>query len=258
MIRVTPTQVNKYLGYTDSDDSFGGSSTGRSTTVELEFFALDDPSNTGSPLPADVAVLGGSNQRLTINARDINGDCVVCSARNSVINIVAEGLINGSVVKRIAGNTSGNRGNTFDINAENVENVVNLDGLTSLENWRITSEIGSSQSLITGNTPDLVTRATNWNVTAIKGGTLLDSNRSGKTNLDNTTTDAQTVTVSHNFFTTPDAALVKFSLHDPSPDYTGEIDYIYLQDASETELTFSYKLSSVGTGGPIVLLWSVN
>ena len=103
----------------------------------------------------------------------------------------------------------------------------------------------------------MVGRGISLDIAARVNGVLATSYDVGRVNLDNTVTTEQTITVSHNYFQTPDAAQISFNLYDPSPTYAGAVQYLYLQTITATQLTFVYKLPATGTGGPLVLCWRI-
>lgn len=245
-IRRSKLEAPTYLGY---------NGTGRNGIVTIDYFSLTD-SGTGLPPIGDVANIAGSNNKITINARDVTGDVAYTDCISSDINLIGRG-VSGNVLNRFSGETSGNVGNVFTINATDSGNCINLDGLVSFEKINLTANLNTGQTLFSGDSLDVETRAVNIDVSARIDSTISSSRRRGNTNLDNTTTTEQTISVAHGFFQTPDISFVKFGLVDPSPSWTGTLDYLYLQSADASNLTFVYKLGSVGTSGPLVLTWSV-
>lgn len=225
---------------------------GNSATVNVEYVAT---SNKAGDLVADIS---GSSNTVNINITNHDGgDAVVVRGRSNNVSVNGRNISSGSVLKRVAGTGGVNRNNRIEITADNCKNIIDFDG----QPWNERIEIGAfssnaSHTLMTGSI-DLITRNPLVNISANIGGRSLVSKDFGRVNLDNSTTDAQTITVSHSYFTTPDAALISFSLQDALPVYVGKIEYLYLQSASADALTFAYKLGSTGTGGPLTLLWRI-
>lgn len=248
-VRRSKQQAATYLTYYGSSNNHG-------TIARIDYFALDD-SGTGLPPVGDIIELNGEDNDITLVCRNVNGDAVLVQAPNNSISVRCTDLINGSVVNRFDGATSGNHTNTFDIVATNVADVFNVDGLVTPESIKIVANLSSGQTLFSGTALDLVTRAVQFDIVSRINGVVYSSRRHGTENLDNTVTTEQTISFDHNFFTTPQPDNVKFGLYDPGSSYAGSMDYIYLRSVDATQLTFVYKLGTTGINGPLILLWSV-
>lgn len=236
----------------ESPSYIGLRSSGKQTRANVNYYPIGSiPDN--SP----VALITSQDSEYDIMLTGVSGDAVSVSGVNNRIAVSASDVTGGSVVKRVSGGSSQNRNNDIRINAHNVANILNLDGLVTTESFKILGELNSGQTVISGSAIDMVNRGISLDIAARVSGVLATSYDVGRVNLDNTVTTEQTISVNHNYFQQPDAAQVSFNLYDPSPTYTGAMQYIYLQNVTATQLTFVYKLSSTGSSGPLVLCWRI-
>jgi hypothetical protein len=248
-IRRSKQEQDTYLSYY-------GSETNENTIARIAYFSLDD-SGTGEAPIGNVVHLQGPNNDIHLNGRNINGDAILVESPNNNIDVNCSDVYNGSVVRRYSGDSFENTANRFNIRANDCENVFYVDGLVTPEEIRIVARLNAGQTLFDGDALDLVTRAVGLDIYGRIDNDIRSSRRHGTENLDNSVTTEQTITFDHNFFTTPSPDNVKYGLYDPGASYAGSMDYIYLREVTATQLTFVYKLGATGTGGPLVLLWSV-
>ena len=209
------------------------------------------------PANSPVAVITSKDSEYDIMLNGVSGDAVSVAGVNNRVSVNGSDVTSGSLVTRVGGSSGQNRNNDIRINAHNVANILNLDGLVTTESIKIVGELNTGQTVVSGTAIDMVSRGISLDIAARVNGVLATSYDVGRVNLDNTVTTEQTITVSHNYFQTPDAAQISFNLYDPSPTYTGALQYLYLQSITATQLTFVYKLSAIGTGGPLVLCWRI-
>ena len=242
-VRRSQMEATTYIGLRSS---------GKQTSCKINFFQIGTLTGT-----SQVANITGQDSNYDIVLSGVSGNAVTYAGINNRISVNGSDMSTGNLVTRTAGASSQNRNNNVVINARNVANVLYLDGLVSTESIKIVAELGSGQTITAGSSIDMVGRGISLDIAARVNGVLATSYDVGKTNLDNTVTTEQTITVNHNYFQTPDAAQISFNLYDPSPTYAGAMQYLYLQSITATQLTFVYKLSSIGTGGPLVLCWRI-
>lgn len=246
VVRPSATQASTKLALEDSS---------RSNIVTLNYFTAG-----GSALPdAYVANIKGRASDYRINLTNTSQDAVIVESVSSKISVVARGVTGGSVVRRVAGTTSGNLGNDISVVADACDSGIHLDGLVTTEKLAVTGSFNSGglPFSASGSAPDMVGRAVSVDVSTRTGVITKCSRDVGRVNLDNTVTTEQTIAVDHVYFQTPDPAQVSYSIYDPAPTYASGLEYLRLQSISASQLTFVYKLKSVGTGGPLVLCWRI-
>ncbi len=253
-IRRVKTESEKYLGY--DSINLDGENTGRNGRVVIDYFSLNDPETEKAPV-GDVAHIPGTELFFSINARDVVGDVVRMESISSDINVIATD-VEGNVVYRVAGDTSGFNSNNISITARNVSNCIYLDGLVTPESIKICANLNNGQTIYLGDEPDLVTRGANWNVVARVNNKVQTSNRRGRDQLNAETTDEQTIVIPHKFFIVPDPALVKLSIYDPIDQSTTRLDFIKLTGTDRENITIKYRFENSGSGFPKSVLWSIN
>lgn len=226
--------------------------TGRLTNAKLNYYSIGT-----IPALSTVANITGSSNTVDIVCQGMVGDAVIVEGLVNDIRVNGRVLTGGSLVRRIAGATSTNRGNKFSIVATNCANVFNSDGLVTNEVIDISADISTGQTVTSGTPFDFVVRSPVVNVSGRIGANAVGSRRRGSINLNNTLTTEQTITVAHGYFQLPHITQVGYDLYDPSPSYGGVMQYFYVQSVDASNITFVYKLSSTGAGGPLVLLWRV-
>lgn len=236
----------------ESPNYIGLRSSGKQTRANVSYYPI------GSiPPNSPVAVISSQDSEYDIILNGVSGDAVTVSGVNNRVSVNGSDVTGGSLVKRVSGGSSQNRNNDIRINAHNVSNILNLDGLVTTESFKIIGELNAGQTVVSGTAIDMVNRGISLDIAARVNGVLATSYDVGRVNLDNTVTTEQTVTVNHNYFQIPDGAQISFNLYDPAPTYAGVMQYIYLQTITATQLTFVYKLASTGSGGPLVLCWRI-
>lgn len=249
VVRRTITQQDEYTAYR---------TTGKNGHLQLDYFVSG--SDTEGASTGNMAEILSESKTVDINCVNTTGNAVYVEGIANKITVNSRNHTSGAVVYRVAGSTNGNLANHITLNGQDCDALIYLDNLVTVEQWNITGFLVSGQTIYeSGSTElDMYNRAVVNNL-SVRIDNVSYSNRDvGRVNLDNTLTTAQTITVSHTYFQTPDPAQVNFNLYDPSPDYTGAMEYIYLQSVSATELVFTYKLASIGTDGPLVLCWRID
>lgn len=230
---------------------------GRGSSIRLNY------SITGTQDPEEayntpVAEIHGSYSKIDIVCQTTKGNAVVVDGACNDISVVANGHTGGSLVKRLGGDFYQNINNKIKITANNCSAVYEIDKLVTTEKWDVSAFLREGQTLNGGSTIfDMYNRATVVDVTARMGDVSVCSRDTGRVNLDNTTTEEQTITVNHIYFQTPDVSQIKTSIYDPDPSYSGRMEYLYVSAVTDRTITFRYKLSSMGSGGPLVLLWEI-
>lgn len=244
VVRRSETQAASYLALNQA---------GRGGKVELDYFTIDS-----TPLTtAKVANITSENSDISIRCQSVGADAVYLAGVANKLSLVAKD-VTANAVYRYAGASSENRGNEINIVAYDCTNLLYLDGAVTTESIKITGELSTGQTVTAGTALDLYNRGASVDIAVRVGSTYVSSYDNGRSNLDNTVTTAQTITVTHNYFQTPDPSQVSFNIYDTSPVYGGALGYCYLQSVSATKLVFAYKLSAIGTNGPLVLCWKIS
>lgn len=248
IVRRTIAEQEEYTAYR---------TTGKNGRVTLDYFVAGS-SVTGAS-SGNMAEILSSSKTIDINCVNTSGNAVYIDGIGNNVKINSRNHFNGALVKRV-GNSGANLSNNVTINANNCAALLYLDGLVTTEQFNITGNLNAGQTIYESGSDaiDMYFRGVLTSLAVRIGSSFYASKDAGRVNLDNTVTTAQTITITHNYFQSPDPSQVSFSLYDPSPNYSGAVEYIYLQSVSSTSLTFTYKLSAVGTGGPLVLCWKID
>ena len=207
---------------------------------------------------APIADIKGNNSVFNIVCKTTKGNAVIVDGSCNEITVNAEGHTGGALVKRLGGDSFQNANNTINITSRDCSAVFEMDKLIVSERWDISAVLKDGQVLNGGEIIfDMYNRAVLVNVSARIGNASVCSRDVGRVNLDNTTIESQTITVNHIYFQKPEVSQIKTSVYDPDPLYGGKLEYLYVSDVTDTTITFRYKLSSTGSGGPLVLLWDI-
>ena len=102
---------------------------------------------------------------------------------------------------------------------------------------------GSDEVVFVGDPPSF-NRDSLWRINAAisdDGLATVSTQKSFTFNLVPNTTTAQTVTIPHGYLYEPNPRQVIFSLEDRATPTTAELEYLYLNDITETDLVFAYK-----------------
>ncbi|MGE8398107.1 MAG: hypothetical protein ACN6NT_10940, partial [Comamonas sp.] len=231
VVRPSATQASTKLALED---------TSRNNVITLNYFTAG-----GAALPgAYVANLKSRATDYRINLTGVSQDAVIVESIGSKVSVVARGVTGGSVVRRVAGVSSGNLGNDICVITDACDKGIHLDGLVTTEKLSITGSLNSGgvPFSTTGASPDMVSRGVSVDVSTRAGSITKCSRDVGRVNLDNTATTEQTITVDHVYFQAPDVSQVSFSVCDPSPTYSENLAYLRLQSVTSTQMTFVYKL----------------
>ncbi len=186
--------------------------------------SLSSTKNSGI-VNADVSDANGRGVEIFSSGVTINASTNGCSTaiyRDTLSNAERGNNISGSVY---------NCGTGFQSVGTPTSEVVNLS-----------MELTGAQVPFVGDAPDL-NKGAIWSISASVANSPKSTKRKLTAAMSDSSTSEQTLTIPHGFLYTPRFHEVQFSVDDRSTVATN-LDYVFLNDITSTDLVFKYKYSS--------------